>query len=306
MVAGLESLALPPVPQPAPSLDRPRQGRSEPLAFAPVARPTAQPNPRLSPDKPAKISLRKTRWSQTIAVPELRRSSDDPTPGGLEPLTAGVSPLAFLTPAPLPSGPQGGFQSQPPSITDPPAAALFPDLAGQPTTAPPPGVVPTRSPVPNPASPLPASLDVARSPGARTSGGIPSVARIIPPAQSPRVQVDIAWSVPSLPTLPLPLLSMVNAGPSQQRSDRTTYPDGRLVSPLAARPTAQALAPPATTKESGSGAMSAVPVSWQAQAEPRPAATTNLDIEALLETVERRLIKRLIVESERRGKPKWP
>jgi hypothetical protein len=52
--------------------------------------------------------------------------------------------------------------------------------------------------------------------------------------------------------------------------------------------------------------MSAVPVPWQAEAEPRPAATSNLDMEALLETVERRLIKRLIVESERRGKPKWP
>jgi hypothetical protein len=303
MVAGLENLALPPVTQPAPPLDRPRQGRSESLGFAPVARPTAQPNSRLSPDKPTKISLRKTRWSQTIAVPELPRSSDEPTPGGLEPLTAGVSPLAFLTPAPPTSGPQGGFQSQPPGITDPPAAALFPGLAGQPTTAPPPGVVPTRSPLPNPASPLPASLEVTRLPGAKSSGGIPPVARIIPPAQSPRVQVDIAWSAPSLPTLPLPLLAMVNAAAGQQRPN---HPDAPLASPPTMTTPPQALPPPTTFRESESRAMSAVPVPWQAEAEPRPAATSNLDMEALLETVERRLIKRLIVESERRGKPKWP
>jgi hypothetical protein len=112
----------------------------------------------------------------------------------------------------------------------------------------------------------------------------------------------VPWSISPLPALPLPLVSLVQDRSSQGQPNPSTRQVEEPTSPATVRTATSTLAAPATA--SGTGALEAQ-TDWGTQASSQPIAA-HLDMEALLETVERRLIKRLIVESERRGKSKWP
>jgi hypothetical protein len=228
------------------------------------------------------------------------------------------SPLPLgLVPTLISPGPEARANGQPTVMGDQPATAVFASLP--PLTPAPgrerhdrsPGVSGAARPlkafalppsprqrVPQPLTGPPGLINLSTARSITDS----SVIEGISPAQPPRTEVEVPWSMPPLPTLPLPLVSLVQGRPGQRQPDPSTRQVEEPTSPATVRTAAPALATPATA--GGSGALEAQ-TDWGTPASSQPIAA-HLNMEALLETVERRLIKRLIVESERRGKSKWP
>jgi hypothetical protein len=282
---------------------RTEQRRSLPLGFGPGPKPLAKPKQRLLPNQPPKITFRRTR-----STPPLQAGGASHQSGDL--------PLG-LVPTLISSGPEARANGQPTVMVDQPATAVFASL---------PPLTPTPGPErhdrssgvsgaatllkafalpPSPPPPAPTSLtgapDLSNLATAR-SVAAPPVTEGISPPQLSQTQVEVPWSISPLPALPLPLVSLVQDRSSQGQPNPSTRQVEEPTSPATVRTATSTLAAPATA--SGTGALEAQ-TDWGTQASSQPIAA-HLDMEALLETVERRLIKRLIVESERRGKSKWP
>ncbi|MFZ4641148.1 MAG: hypothetical protein ACOYMP_12200 [Nodosilinea sp.] len=282
---------------------RTEQRRSLPLGFGPGPKPLAKPKQRLLPNQPPKIIFKGTRSTPPLQAGGASHQSGD-LPLGLVPTL--ISP-----------GPEARANGQPTVMVDQLATAVFASLP--PLTPAPgperhdrsPGVSGAATPLkafalpPSPRQRVPQPLtgppDLINLSTARSITDS-SVTGESSPAQPPRTEVEVPWSIPPLPTLPLPLVSLVQGRPGQGQPDPSTRQVEEPTFPATVRTATPALAAAATA--SGSGALEAQ-TDWGTQASSQPIAA-QLNMEALLETVERRLIKRLIVESERRGKSKWP
>jgi hypothetical protein len=287
-----------------------------PLRSQPLSPGGNDPEPSLPARLVTSSQFGQEAWKTIGSV----NSSPIPPASGITftpPLEDPPLPLGLAAPTLISPGPQARADGQPTLMIEPAATEVF---AGLPPVTPAPEperhdsslkVLPAARPptafaLP-PLPPLPAPVSLTGAPdlsnlATARSVAAPPVTEGISPPQLSQAQVEVPWSISPLAALPLPLVFLLQDRSSQGQPNPSIRQVEEPTSPATVRTARSTLAAPATA--SGSGALEAQ-TDWGTQASSQPIAA-HLDMEALLETVERRLIKRLIVESERRGKSKWP
>jgi hypothetical protein len=287
-----------------------------PLRSQPLSPGGNDPEPSLPARLVTSSQFGQEAWKTIGSV----NSSPIPPASGITftpPLEDPPLPLGLAAPTLISPGPQARADGQPTLMIEPAATEVF---AGLPPVTPAPeperhdsslkvspaARPPTAFALP-PLPPLPAPVSLTGAPdlsnlATARSVAAPPVTEGISPPQLSQAQVEVPWSISPLAALPLPLVFLLQDRSSQGQPNPSIRQVEEPTSPATVRTARSTLAAPATA--SGSGALEAQ-TDWGTQASSQPIAA-HLDMEALLETVERRLIKRLIVESERRGKSKWP